>query len=447
MNSQASIPDQNSDHAAPHGLPRRLRTHFERAGARTRRFLVGLGFILAAVLASVSIFATGPSTTPADRTEKIWPVSVVEVMPTAIQPTFTAYGRVESSRIAHLRTDLNAEVAAVHVREGDWVAAGDVLITLNDRELQLDLLEKRAELTELEAAVQSTRIEQEMLEETTGHFRSMQRVAQKKLERHENLMAERLISKSLLDEVTAQANQANIDYQTHMRTLADFPNRLTAQLAAVERARAQLSQVELDIEKATIRAPYRGPVLGVFVAPGDRSNLGMTLADVADADAFEVRVQIPARFGDRLNVNLQQGQQVSATTPGGHSLALSRLSGRVKPGQSGLDAFFDLTTLQHDPDTALGRLLEVAVTLPVENAVVALPVQSIYENDRVYAVRQTSVDGQHRLEAISVERVGEVHGDDGEYRILVRSPAIDAGARIITTQLPRAISGLLVEPA
>jgi multidrug efflux pump subunit AcrA (membrane-fusion protein) len=447
MTTQATTPESNSTGRRLRLLPRRLQQRFQQAGGRTRRFLAGVGFIATALLASVSIFATGPNPVPAERVEKAWPVSVVEVAPTTLQPTFTAYGRVESSRVAHLRTDLNAEVAEVHVREGDWVEAGEVLITLNDRELQLDLMERRAELKELEAALQSIRIEQEMVEQTTQHYRSMQHVVQKKLARHQDLMAERLISQALLDEVTALANQATIEYQTHMRTLADFPNRLAAQEAAVERARAQVSQVELDIEKATIRAPYRGPVLGVSVAPGDRSNLGAVLADVADADAFEVRVQIPGRFGRRLNANLNNGAAVFATTPEGRTLELSRLSGRVKPGQSGLDAFFDMDTLQNDPHTALGRLLELAVTLPEENSVVALPVQSIYENDRVYAVRANGADGRQRLEAITVERVGEAQDADGEYRILVRSPAISNGTRIITTQLPRAISGLLVEPA
>ena len=34
-----------------------------------------------------------------------------------------------------------------------------------------------------------------------------------------------------------------------MRTLADFPNRLAAQEAAVERARAQVGQVQLEMDK------------------------------------------------------------------------------------------------------------------------------------------------------------------------------------------------------
>jgi HlyD family secretion protein len=425
---------------------------------RRRRFAAGTCFILVALLASVSIFATGPNPAPAVRTEKAWPVSVVEVTPAPMQPTFTAYGRVESSHVTHLKTDLNAEVASVPVREGDWVEAGDVLITLSARELELTLMERQAELAKLKARLTSARLEHQMLTETTEHYRSLHRVAQKKLERHEDLMAKRLISQALLDEVTAQADQANIEYQSHLRVLADYPNQLAADQAAVEQAEAQVERAELDIEKTRIVAPYRGPVLGVFVAPGDRSMIGATLADIADADTFEVRVQVPERFGSRLHANLEEGSRVTALTEDGIELTLSRLSGQVKKGQSGLDAFFELDALQGAPHTALGRLLELSVTLPEERGVIALPVQSIYENDRIYAVRASgegaSSEGaggetpaEFRLEGITVERVGEVQADDGQYMILVRSPVIHAGQKIITTQLPRAISGLLVEPA
>ncbi|MGE0622379.1 MAG: HlyD family secretion protein [Pseudomonadales bacterium] len=419
---------------------------------RRRRFAAGAGFILVALLASVSIFATGPDPAPAARTEKAWPVSVIEVTPAVMHPSFTAYGRVESSNVTHLKTDLNAQIAEIHVREGDWAEAGDVLITLDARELELALDERRAELKQLAANLESVRIEQEMLEASTDQYRSVYQVAEKKRERHQDLMAKRLISQSLLDEVTAEADQASIRYRDHMRALADTPNRMAAARAAVDRANALVRQAELDIEKTRITAPFRGPILGVFVAPGDRSNLGATLADIANADAFEVRVQIPVRYGDRLHDTLARGSEVTAITADGVPLTLSRLSSRVRPGQSGMDAFFELEVATGSPHTALGRLIELAVTLPEEPAVVALPVQSLYENDRIYAVAPApgtaaGAAPEFRLEAITVERVGEVQADDGEHRILVRSPAIHQGSRIITTQLPRAISGLLVEPA
>ncbi len=414
---------------------------FRPTSARGKRFTACVAFLSVAFLMSASIFATGPAATPQERTEKAWPVSVVEIHPAPLNPTFKAYGRVESSNVAHLRTDLNAEVAQVHVKEGDWVQRGQPLISLNDRELQLRLVERRAQLAQLEAALRSISIEQDLVEESTTHFQSMQRVAQDKLSRHEDLIAERLISQSLLDEVMAQANLVNIEYQTHMRSLADFPNRLAAQLAAIARAKAMLAQAELDVEKTTITAPFDGPILGVFVARGDRSNIGSPLLEIADADGFEVRVQVPDSYGARLHASLRSAQRITATTAEGLRMPLARLSSQIRQGQSGLDAFFSLDPESGAPLTALGRTVELSVTLPEQDHLVALPVQSIYANDRIYAVRN------NRLEAITIERIGEMQTPDGQYRVLVRSAELSDGQSIITTQLPKAISGLLVEAA
>jgi multidrug resistance efflux pump len=408
---------------------------------RLKRAAAGGGFLLAAVLMSASIFATGPDAEPEVRQEKAWPVSTVEVSPATLSPSFRAYGRVESSHVAHLRTDLNAPVAEVHVKEGAWVQAGETLVSLDDRELRLELAQRQANLKELSASLRSIELEQQMVEQSTPQYTSMRTIAQHKLERHRNLMERRLISQSLLDEVTAAANQAEIDYQDHMRALADFPNRIAAEQAAIERADALVAEVELDLERSVITAPFTGPVLAVHVAPGDRSVPGAPLVDVADASAFEVRVQVPDTYSERFHAGQAVTRSIVARTDTGLSMPLSRLSSQVRQGQSGLDAFFDLQVASGDPETALGRMIELSVVLPAESQVVALPVQSLYENDRVYAVKAL------RLEAIKVERVGELTTDAGEYRVLVRSPMLHSGQQVITTQLPRAISGLLVEPA
>ncbi len=422
----------------------RITRHIQKPAAR--RALAGAGFLAVAALMSASIFATGPEAEPEVRSEKAWPVSVVAIEPGTLSPTFSAYGRVESSHVAHLRTDLIARVAAVHVKEGDWVYSGQALVSLDARELELTLTQQQANLAELEATLQSTLTEHELVEASTSHYTSMKDIARSKLTRHQDLMRERLISQSLLDEVTSQANQAEIQYQTHMRQLADFPNRVAAQQAAIARAQALVAQAELDLEKTRVTAPFAGPILGVFVAPGDRSNLGTPLLDIADAGHFEVRVQVPDAYGERFARHLERRSPITAR-PGGESAApetalhLVRLSGQVRQGQSGLDAFFRLPVESGAPSTALGRMIELAITLPEEIGVVALPVQSIYENDRIYAVKD------NRLDAITVERVGELETDDGQFRILVRSPELAAGQQIITTQLPRAITGLLVAPA
>ena len=80
-----------------------------------------------ALLTSASLFATGPNAAPEEIAERAWPVSVTNVHPQAYRPNFTAYAKLESTRVARLRSDLIAPITEVHVHEGDWVAKGQLL--------------------------------------------------------------------------------------------------------------------------------------------------------------------------------------------------------------------------------------------------------------------------------------------------------------------------------
>src|SRR5690606_24345095 len=100
--------------------------------------------------------------------------------------------------------------------------------------------------------------------------------------------------------------------------------------------------------------------------------------------------------------------EIHALLIDGRRLDLARLAHQVRPGRSGLDAFFRLSAAGGTPLPPLGRVVDMQVRLPEEPDVVALPIASLYENDRIYAVED------RRLRAITVERVGELHTADGE---------------------------------
>ncbi len=405
-----------------------------------RRRGITLGILGVSVLASVSIFATGPSATPEVKTDKAWPVSVVEVTPAALAPSFVSFGRVESTQIAHLQSDLSVDIVAVHVREGQWVAKGDVLVELQDDSVGLRMREQQANLAEQRAALAALKINQRNAQAIDEHYRAMYDIALKKRARHEDLLAKRMIAQSLLDEVMQQVSEATIDYRNHQRELANYPNEIAAQMARIEHSDAELAQARIDVEHAIIRAPFAGPVLAVNASAGNHTLIGTTLVEMADADGFEIRAPIPDGYGERVRAALQSGAAITARLgDDDRTVALSRLSSSMRAGQSSLDAFFKLTADGGLPN--IGRVVDLEVTLPAETNVVALPIQSIYENDRIYAVAD-----DNRLRAITIERVGENRADDGSYRVLVRGAELLPGSRIITTQLPKAIGGLAVQP-
>lgn len=401
------------------------------------------GVVLFALLASVSLFATGPSPQPEALEERAWPVSTIEVVPGPAQPMFNGFGRVESTRTATLSSDLTLRVRSVRVREGDWVEAGDLLVELDDAEIALELAQRQADLAQANAQLRTLEAEREMLDGTLAQVRSMHTIATARLDRHRALKSRSLIAQSLLDEVQAQADQSSIQLQNHEHRLSEIPLRVTAQQALVDKAIAMVKLAELELDRTRIKAPFAGPILAVRVAEGDRSRPGETLIEIAAADSYEVRVQVPAAEGARFQGHLERGESISAliTIDGANRLRLPlvRVAGQVKPGQSGLDTFFALPAFAGTGLPALGRTVDLAIELPMEPDVVALPVSSLYENDRIYAVQAD------RLEAIDVERVGEARGAAGEMQVLVRARELAGGRRVITTQLPRAISGLLVE--
>jgi HlyD family secretion protein len=418
-----------------------LRDHLPR-GERARRAALAGGVLCASALITVSLFATGPSPTPEVKPEKVWPVSVTTVTPSALAPTFAAYGRVESAQVAHLQSDLNAEIASVRAREGQWVAKDEILVELVSNEFELRVKEHEADVAQQQAALQSLRAEQRMVVQTDPQFRAMHDVAIKRRARYEDLLKQKMIAASLLDEAIAQESAAEIEYQNHVRALADFPNRISEQMARIERSQAELAQARIDLDHTTIRAPFAGPVLAVLASPGNHTTQASPLIEIADAEGFEIRAPLPDGYGSRVRAALAADVPVTAQiSENGRTLKLSRLSSNVRTGQSGLDAFFKLEPGSDDVMPEIGRVVDLEVTLPAEQQVVALPVQSIYENDRVYEVVEDD-----RLQGITVQRIGDHRAPDGGYRVLVRGDGIRAGSRIITTQLPKASDGLRVQP-
>ena len=109
----------------------------------------------------------------------------------------------------------------------------------------------------------------------------------------------------------------------------------------------------------------------------------------------------------------------------------------MKTGQGGLDAFFSIPA-----STALeiGYVVDLALELPAELNVLAMPVYSLYEDSTVYRVHE------ERLQALRFELVGDYLDADGNFLALVRIDGIAPGDSLLGSQLARAITGLLVSP-
>jgi HlyD family secretion protein len=407
---------------------------------KLRRVVLSSSLISGFLLISFLMILTTEARQPAPRLEKSWPVSVISIEPASASPSLILYGKVESSQVANLKTSVSAIVSEVLTPEGKWVTTGQVLVQLQEDELALAVAMAKAEHQRQLARLKSVQTDLDLANSLTPHHKELHQISQSKLKRHQDLLATGMVSNSVMDAVREQASERAITLQRHLADVADFPNVLAQQQAVLAEAKARLSRAQMDLAQTRITAPFNGRVIQTMVAPGDRTVPGSSIIRVANHEGLEVRTSIPGRISQTLREQLNSGLAVKATgqiDAQSISFYLDRLSGDVKPGQTGLDAFF-----RNEADKVLdiGRVVNLNVSLPPEPDTVALPIQSLYENNKIYRVQD------NRLVGIDVEEVGDYVDADNSFRVLIRSKELQAGDQIITTQLPRATTGLLVQP-
>jgi multidrug efflux pump subunit AcrA (membrane-fusion protein) len=383
--------------------------------------------------------STKPVQAPPAVQERIWRVAVERAVPERLAPELTLYGRVETPDLLRATASAAAWVTEVAVRDGDRVAAGDVLVRLDERDFLPRIAQAKAQTAELEAEIASERNRHETDRLALAQEKRLLQLARDAVARQERLKAQNVGAEQALDEAEQTAVQQALAVSDREMSIADHPTRLRALQARLASSRSRLEELQLEYERATVRAPYDGVITGVDVTEGDQVAKGTVLARMFALDSLQVRARIPAPYQAELVTALRgQGELPAAAELGDTvlALALDRIAGEAGP--SGVDGLFRVSG---DPAALrLGQMLTLRLERPARDDVVAVPFRAVYGGGRIYKL----ADG--RMVGVDVETLGERRGGEGgEERLLVRSPQLGRGDLIVTTHMPNAIDGLRVE--
>lgn len=413
--------------------------HRSRRASWLLKVVLPLALLGLAVAGFLLLKATRAVTPPVAAQEKSWRVSAIEIAPGRLTPNLLLYGTVEAPLEAEIKAAVTADVAQVAVREGQTVAAGNTLVALDERDLVLSLRQRQADLKESEAQIASEQVRHAANLKALQREKTLLELAERAVARTQSLNTKQLTSQSILDEARQAVEKQALALNTRQLEVDDHAARLAQLQARRARAEALRDQARLDQSRALITAPFAGRVTRISVAPGDRVRPGDLLLALYPIGDLEIRAQMPFRYLSAARAALAANRPLqAAATVDGHPVAavLDRLGGEAGRNSGGIDALFRVS--EGIKVLAPGRVLTLRVELPPEENVVALPFEALYGLDHIYRL----ADG--RMAALTVERVGERREVEGQTRVLVRNPELVAGDRVITTQLPNAITGLKV---
>lgn len=220
---------------------------------------------------------------------------VIPVAEHALVPRVLGYGTAQPEKVWNAVAEVQGDVIEVHpeLRTGALIEAGTTLLRIDDTEYKLALRQLRAERdkTKVELAELDVR-EQNLQAALTIDKRSVE-LAQGEANRIRGLVESNAASRASLDMTERELLRQQQAVQTQQNSLNLIPSQRAALNALLESQAVRIEDAELDVEKASLKAPFGCRLGQVNIDVGQFIAVGQNLFDADGTAATEVMAQIP----------------------------------------------------------------------------------------------------------------------------------------------------------
>lgn len=267
------------------------------------------------------VVLTSCSKEPAEK-EPTVPVQVAVVGKTALQKTVVAQAILFPLQQSAITPKISAPVEKYYVQRASHVHAGQLVATLENRDLAAAAQQNRGDYEQAQAAYETTTaaslpadIQKAQLDVDAA--KRMYEAEQKVYESRQELFKEGALPRKDLDQAGVDFTNANNQYeiaQKHLeammavekqQTLKSAAGQLTSAKGKYEGAKAQLGYSE-------IHSPIDGVVTDRPLYPGEMATAGTPLLTVMDISQVIARAHIPQPEAALLKV----GDKATITAPG-----------------------------------------------------------------------------------------------------------------------------------
>ncbi len=246
---------------------------------------------------------------------------------------------------------ISAPIAKELVQRGSRVHKGELLLTLEDRDLRGAALDSQGNLTQAQAAytaaTQATIPEDvQRAELDVAQAKANLDVAKRTAEERKLLLQQGAISSRDVETSAAAAVQAQAAYDTAVTRLANAQK--TTSRTSKESANGQLASAQGKVESAEAQVSYaslRSPIDGVVtdrpLFPGEMAPAGTPVITVMDTTSLLAKLHISQAAAQRLAV----GGTAELTVPGEadpQPATISLISPALDPGSTTVEIWLKL---------------------------------------------------------------------------------------------------------
>jgi len=268
--------------------------------------------------------------------------------------------------ISQISTQVAGRVTQIAFVDNQTVKAGQLLLQLDPRDLQVKLDQARAQRVQAAAQLEQARaqvgLQQANLDQASANARVSEAdlgQAQADLARY-RAVDPKAISRQQLDTAGATTRSSNARLEASRQAIQAARAQVEAQRAAVEASQASLAQADVSVANAELQlsytritAPAAGRVTKRTVELGNYVNPGQSMLAVVQDDLW-----VTANFKETQLADMKAGQEVRVRVD---ACLGQDLSAKIESFQAGSGSVFSALPAEN----ATGNYVKVVQRLPV----------------------------------------------------------------------------------
>ena len=316
-----------------------------------------------------------------EQQESYVPVEASQVVRKTIANTTTISGRVLADKDVMVLPQIPGTVKSIAVKEGDYVKKGDVLFTLDEKEIrkQVDQAKAAYDMAKASFAMNQEQIGvakeslqriQELAETTLGKLRE-------NVENLRELYNAGAVSKSQLEEAELALKQQEAQFQAQIDQAKIGASDKTLELAEEQLKQAELAynQAQDALKNATITAPIDGIVTGITIQEGGIAANTQPAMSIVDMNRVYVSIQVSEGVVGKLT----QGQEVNVTIPAVSSEPIRAAIETISPTVNQMTQLYPIKIYLENPEGKIkpGMFANVEIDLDVRENTLVVPGEAV----------------------------------------------------------------------
>ncbi|MDD3593567.1 MAG: efflux RND transporter periplasmic adaptor subunit [Candidatus Gastranaerophilales bacterium] len=308
---------------------------------------------------------------------------------------YTTSGTVKSKTNSVVSAMLNGRVTSTAVQEGDTVKSGQLLLTIDAR----DLAQKASGANAGIKAAQMT---------ADSAYQNM-KMAEKTYQRYKTLYDEKVISKQEFDQYSTQKNIAASEYQRA--------------LAGVQQAQAGLGEVKVYQGYSRVTAPVSGIVTQKYIDAGTTALQGQPLIAIEAPGEKELVANIDESYLDKVKEGISVSLEIGDKTL---QRKITKVVKYIDPSTRTFKAKIDAAGLTG------GQFAKINIPIATKTAIF-VPKTAVIQKGELTGVY--TVDDENTI-SYRLIRTGKTYGENIEVL-----SGLNDGDKIITVGAVKAIDG------